>query len=517
DLLVDGVTSIDGDDFLFASTEAATLLPAASRPAISRLAAPHVAGVRAALLWLDGGDAAQASAVLEQTEWRDAESVVFDLRRVPLSILTPPLARRYAHALIDCGRYRDARELAALLDGEERELLLARAERRTGDYATALARLERMPPTLLHAEVLRLLNRCDEAARVLDACDGDGVAYERAVLAFDSRGQIDRAWMGEDYLSLRFATYLALERGAFVEASEAAAQSHRLARCTTERIDASLDRLFAIFTAGEWDAARVAAIEALQEVEETQGDRAAGGILFALAWLAADNGQWAHASQRLERLRHYYAGTSDELRLHELQLLSAYLDFSRGKLAGAKRAAAAVLDAKNAQIREAAALILDEIDLIEGAKTPLRSTGRSGNVELTRRHERLRAGQRATAFELAVDAGSFAADAELRVLRTAALREFPYAPQDFDAPWCFATRNRLGQWHAIGSHRPDDFDEVDGTPDWIACSERELLYLEGCSRWSAEGRDAVAAIFRARSENQRLRRILEQEESARPA
>src|SRR6185436_16723795 len=139
DLLVDGVTSIDGDDFLFASTEAATLLPAASRPAISRLAAPHVAGVRAALLWLDGGDAAQASAVLEQTEWRDAESVVFDLRRVPLSILTPPLARRYAHALIDCGRYRDARELAALLDGEERELLLARGapHRRLRDRARA--------------------------------------------------------------------------------------------------------------------------------------------------------------------------------------------------------------------------------------------------------------------------------------------------------------------------------------------------------------------------------------------
>src|SRR6185436_14693239 len=288
-------------------------------------------------------------------------------------------------------------------------------------------------------------------------------------------------------------------------------------RCTTERIDASLDRLFAIFSAGEWDAARVAAIEALQEVEETQGDRAAGGILFALAWLAADNGQWAHASQRLERLRHYYAGTSDELRLHELQLLSAHLDFSRGRLGDAKRAAAAVLDAKNAQIREAAALILDEIDLIEGANAPLRSTGRSGNVELTRRHERLRAGQRATAFELAVDSRPVAADAELRVLRTVALREFPYAPQDFDAPWCFATRNRLGQWHAIGSHQPDDFDDIEGAPDWISCSERELLYVEGCSRWSAEGRDAVAAMFRTRSENQRLRRILEQEESARPA
>ena len=517
DLVVDGVTSIEDDGFVLVTDQAATLIPAASRPAIARVAAAHATGVRAALLWLDGGDSAQASAVLERTEWESAEAIVSDLRRVPLSVLSPPAARRYAHALIDCGRYRDAREIAALLQDDDRELVLARAERRTGDYAPALARLERMPPTVLHAEILRLLQRYSEAAAILDACEPcEEVAYERAVLAFDARGVIDRSWMREDYLSSRFITYLALDAQDYGRASQSAAESHRLARCVTEKIDASLDRVFALFCAGEWDAARIAAIEALQEVEETQGDRAAGGILFTLAYLAADNGQHAHASQRIARLRHYYASTNDELRLRELQLLSAHLDFSRGKLAAAKQAAMAAHEACTGQIREAATLILDEIALIEETKTELRSTGKSGNVELTRRHKLLRNGQRATKFELAIDAAPAPADVELRFLRKAALHDYPYAPADFDTLWCFATRNRLGQWHSIGSHHPEHFD-VEGEPDWIACSEREVLYIEGCSRWSADGREAVAAIFRARSENQRLRRMIEQEESARPA
>ncbi|PYQ30719.1 MAG: hypothetical protein DMF56_07930 [Acidobacteria bacterium] len=513
DLVVDGVTSIDDEAFVIATDE--PLISQSTRISISRIAAEHASGVRAALLWLDGGDSAQASAVLEKTEWPDAESIVADLRCVPLSILTPPLARRYAHALVDCGRYRDAREIASLLEGDDRELVLARAERRTGDYATALARLERMPPSVLHAEVLRLLERHDDAARVLDQCEADEErAYERAVLNFDAKREIDRSWMSDSYLSSRFETYIASDPIAF------AIKSHALARCTTERIDASLDRVFATFSSGDWNAARIAAVEALQEVEETQGDRAAGGILFTLAFLAADAGQHAHASQRIARLRHYYAGTSDELRLKELPLLTAHLDFSRGKLADAKRAAASVLEIGSAQIREAAALILDEIDLIEGRKSPLRSNGKSGNVEMTRRHEHLRAGQRATTFEIASDAQPVPADVELRFLRTAALREFPFAPSDFDTPWCFATRNRLGQWHAIGSYEAEDFEvlyEGRDEPDWIECSERELLYVEGSSRWSGDAREAIAALFRTRSENQRLRRVVQQEESARPS
>jgi DNA-binding NtrC family response regulator len=540
ELVVDGVTSIRNDVFTFVSTstraEAARRIPPASRPSICRAAAAHASGVQAALLWLDAGDAERAAAVLEETSWPTAAATVEALRRVPQSLLTPPLARRYAHALIDCGRYRDAREVA---QGDE--LVLASVERHTGDYATALARLERMPSRgfdaeLLRAEILRLLDREADARAALASCapstDEERIrlTYERAL-----HGDGD-APPPEHYLAARLATYRALERGDYDAAFVNAAESHRRARNVIERVDASLDRLFAKFSAGAWDEARAVAIEALQEVEETQGDRAAGGILFTLAYLAADAGQWAHASQRIARLRRYYGTTHDALRLAEIDLLTAHLDFTRGRFADARRAAQAVFERRGQhdQIEEAAALILDELDWLERRATKLRSAGRSGNAELSRRRARLAAnaadesdpfftfrkairdGAVDHARELAQQHGLHFEPApapvelELRVLRNAAIRDFPYEPHDFEPRWCFATRNRLGQWNAIGSQ---PFQQND-SPDWIECSERELLFVEGSARWSAEGRDAVAAIFRTRAENHRLRRVLDQDEQA---
>jgi DNA-binding NtrC family response regulator len=549
ELAIDGVTTVDSTSFTFADDavreEAARLIPAGSRASLCRVAAAHATGVRAALLWLDGGDADAAARTLEQTQFASASETVDALRRVPRSILTPDLAIRYAHALIDCGRYRDARELDT---GDD--LVLARIERRTGDYATALARLARLDSPgalLLRAEVLRLLGRREEALRVLDRC-GDSVEadYERG------QHELEVQLPSDHYLAARLATYHALDvTGDYAEAAAQAKTAHGRARTIIEKIDASLDRLFAVFSGGDWDEARAVAVESLREVEETQGDRAAGGILFTLAFLAADSGQWAHAAQRIARLRQYYSSVRDELRLAELQLLDAHLDFSRGLFANARAAAHAVYErrAHHDQIREAAALILDELDWMDNAKRPLRSTGTSGNVELTRRRERLTGSARATrnaehatvpdalfAFRAAVknndektaralalehdlyfEAAAPPADAELRILRAAATRDFPFAPHDLDLPWCFATRNRLGQWHATGSYTPPSLEDVDGAPDWIACSERELLYVEGASRWSSDGREALAAIFRVRSENHRFRRLLEQEEGARPA
>ncbi len=515
DLAVDGVTSLDGDALVFASDaireQAALLVPAASRPAICRVAAAHAHGVDAALLWLDAGEPALAAEVLEQSEWS-----VDALRRIPRSVLTPALASRYAHMLVDCGRYRDACDVAP-----RDELVLARAERRMGDYATALVRLERLPPSfevsLLRAEVLRLLERRPDAQRALAECvpatDEESVRldYERGVHGGD----------------------VTLPSGHFLTAYLAQRESRHLARNTVERIDASLDHLFAVFSAGRWDEARAIAVEALQEVEETQGDRAAGGILFTLAYLAADNAQWAHASLRIARLRHFYTTTRDSLRLAELALLQGHLDFTRGRFADARRHAQAIYDERclHDQIREAAALILDELDWLDGNRG-MRATGQSGNTELTRRSNGIYSGvpaelfafrravkekDHATAnaiadrFGIVYEAEPVQAEVELRVLRAAAMREFPFGPHDFGIGWCFATRNRLGHWNAIGPHPLDDSD------DWIECSERERLYLEGSSRWSAEGQEAVAAIFRARAENHRLRRLVEQEESARPA
>jgi len=519
ELVVEGVTAIEDGAITFASDaireHAARLVRAPSRASICRVAAMHARGVDAALLWLDAGDSQRAAEVLEGTAL-SAE----DLRRVPRSILTPALASRYAHALIDSGRYRDARELAPF-----DELVLARAERRMGDYATALVRVERLAPsfetTLLHAELLRLLGRDAEAMTTLATCtpsneeDRVRVDYERAL-----HGEAVTLPAGH-YLDAR----LSMDGTA----------SHARARTTIERIDASVDRVFSAFTAGRWEEARAMAVEALQEVEETQGDRAAGGILFTLAYLAADDGQWAHAALRIARLRHFYTATRDTIRLAELHLLDAHLDFCRGRFADARRNAGTVYGEQRAheQIREAAALILDELDWMEG-KSGHRATGTSGNAELTRRRQRVYSGipeqlfafrkaiaendhaqaeRVAARFGIAYEAAAAPADVELRALRAAAAREFPFSPHDFEVPWCFATRNRLGQWNAIGSLA---FDDATGT-DWIEIGERERLFIEGCSRWTAEGRDAIAAIFRMRSENHRLRRLLEQEESARPA
>ena len=537
ELVVDGMTSLDEHSFAFASDalrdEAARSIPAASRASICRVAATHADGVRAALLWLDAGDPESAARVLDASEW-----TVSELGHVPLSVLTPPLLVRYAHALIDCGRYRDARDL-----GTGDELVLARVERRMGDYATALARLDRVEPSpevqLLRVELLRLLDREEESARELERCARSTEAdYERALLG------IGVTLPPGHYLAARLATYRAVERHDYAEAARGAAAAYARARNTIERIDAALDRLFAVFSAGEWDAARAVAVEALREVEETQGDRAAGGILFTLAYLAADAGQWAHASQRIARLRHYYSSNGDSVRLAELQLLTAHLDFSRGRFADARRAALTMCErhGHHDQIREAAALILDELERMDG-RSPRFATGRSGNAELTRRHARLHrdwqnaegdsvpaklirfraavanadtAAAQAIAAELdlAFDAAPAPAEIELRLLRAAATREFPFAPHDFDVPWCFATRNRMGQWNAIGSYQAPGFDHLDGAADWTACSEREYLYIEHSSAWTADGREAVAAMFRTRAENHRFRRLLEQEEHA---
>jgi DNA-binding NtrC family response regulator len=559
ELVVDGVTSLDDNAIAFASDavrdEAARRIPHASRAGICRVAAEHATGVRAALLWLDAGEPSSAAQLLEQTQWTNAEETVAALRSVPRSILTPALAKRYAHALIDCGRYREACDVAA-----DDEFILARAERRMGDYATALGRLERLDPTfdvlLLRAEVLRLLDREEEAQRVLAQCT-PSTDEERVHLDYERGLHGLEVTLPDHYLLARLETYRALARGDYENAACFARESHGRARTMTERIDASLDRLFAVFSAGEWDEARAIAVAALHEVEETQGDRAAGGILFTLAYLAADQAQWAHATQRIARLRHYYTSTRDEVRLGELQLLTAHLDFSRGRFADARRAAQAIYERRaHDQIREAAALILDEIDLMEGKKLAPRSTGKAGNAELKRRHERvvswasrvqhgekapatpnaqhtttpdalfafriaIATGDRATAaalaheYDLTLESTTPPTEHELRILRSAATREFPFAPHDFELPWCFATRNRLGQWNAIGSYAAPSYDQL--TDDWMECSERELLYFESASRWSGEGRDAVAAIFRTRAENHRFRRLLEQEESARPA
>jgi len=543
ELLIDGVTSIENDTFVFA-LDLSGLVPEASRAALCRVAANVT---NDPLLLVRSGDLALAAEKLESFRWSSAEETVRILREFPRHALTETLADTLAAALIDRGRYSEARAIT------KNDRLIAKCERRTGDYAAALDRLERMDhrdfdAALLRSELLFVAGRYDEAHVALKECEPHGeeerarLSYHRAILANEA-GQSFAGRIEDPYWLARHATYRAIRHRNAGAALESTAISLDLAKTVPDRIDVCLDRVFVLFTAGRWRETRAEAMDALALVEETDGDRAAGGILFTLAFLAADDGQWVHASHHIERLRHFYSGVGDARRLRELDLLTAHLDFSRGRFERARIAASAALEAElSSQMIEAAHLILDEIDRIEGVSTPLRSTGRTPNVELARRHRRLLGdesdatplerfrtalarGDRKTAERLARELGieiemPSAAMSELHVLRAAATRDFPFGPHDLGAVrWRFATRNRLGHWSEIGSLPPiaaTELDRVMSTPvpDWIVCSDRELLYIDGLARWPAESRDAIAALFQTRAENHRLRRLLEQEEPA---
>ncbi len=410
DVLVDGITSLDDGAILFASAAvrdaALELIPPASRPFLCRVAAKAAEEngdtVRAAELLVEAGDTKRAAELLEGVTWRSQDEAIHVMRSLPADALTPALRRTLANALLDCGRYRDARDVAT------DEVTLARIERRLGEYTSALTRLEQIAERdfeadLLRGELLCLTKRHDAAHTAFAACrprtDDEHVrlGYARAVLAIES-GQSDEAeWMlvdapSREYLVARVESYRCEAHGDAGAAIAIADRAVERARTVVERIDAMLDRVFALFSSGRWEEARAEAMRALAVIDETQGDCAAGGVLFTLAYLCADDGQWAHAAQRIARLAHFYRGTRDQQRLAELDLLAAHLDFSRGRFESARVAATAILSRALApQVREAAALVIDEIATIEGTTAPMLATGGAGNRELADRHALLRA------------------------------------------------------------------------------------------------------------------------------
>ena len=296
------MTHVQDGDFCFESeairAHCARHIAEPARSALCRTAAAAVEPERAAFLLIDAGDVAAGVTRLESLQWKNSEEIVEKLRVLPPSTLSPRLAHLLAHAYVDGGRYRDASLLAPFVECEEREFLLARCDRRAGDYDTALDRLDRLTTPgfaaqILRCEILRVAARFGEASAVLSgvepATDEEFVnaAYESSLLGLEVDRTYDLAWTDRDhYLAARFLTYRALTDSDFVSAEQLARDALRLARSPIERIDAWLDLVFATFSAGRWNETRSRALEALSVIEETQGDRAAAGILFTLTYLA---------------------------------------------------------------------------------------------------------------------------------------------------------------------------------------------------------------------------------------
>ena len=124
------------------------------------------------------------------------------------------------------------------------------------------------------------------------------------------------------------------------------------------------------------------------------------------------------------------------------------------------------------------------------------------------------------ASELSIDmpvAAGVHAGLDVETLRLAASAEYPFRAQTFLLPWCHATRNRLGHWSQDGSRVFDaatlDRVALDREIDWLRCDDRELRTWKVRSSWPQASRDAIAAMFRTRAENHRLRRLIEHDDS----
>ena len=600
DLLIDGIVERHGESIEFVSRRVRDTvldwLPLSSRRTLTGVAAevsielddPLSAG---ALLGRECDP--RAVGHLERAlDTADRAEVAAVLSALPVEAFRASnrLIRFLADTWIEDGRYDDARELAAHAEPPLADFLLARIERRTGLYTAALERIEAcesgrsdFETQVLLAELLYINHRFADARRVLEAITPSTTrertlhGYAGALVAAETGMRCDDTWSSiaeplADYLGARLDGYQAFAANDLNRALRSAEDACRKATSRIEAIDAAVDRVFALFCSGRWSDARSEAMEALTLVDETQGDRAAGGLLFLLAYLAADDGQWVHAEHRIVRLRRHYADTQDEVRLAELDLLAAHLDFCRGRFSAAKKTAQSMLGGDLLpQIREAAALIVDEIHSIEKTNAPLLSTGASGNVEFTERHQVIaaRRGSRvdeaalslfhrhlllwergesqsppnastgteklkvfrsallrsdmevanalATELDLTVKSMEDGRHAELRALRAVLTTDYPFTAGVFDGlDWCLATRNRLGQWQQIGSRKmsPAELDGIDieQQRDWIPCSDRELLFLSGVSVWSEPAREALAAAVHLKAENFRLRRLVEQED-----
>ncbi|MEO8218425.1 MAG: sigma 54-interacting transcriptional regulator [Acidobacteriota bacterium] len=553
DLLVRDVTAIRQGSFEFIGAGVCEFLkdslPENSYPPLARLAGEvlvrHGRPRTAAALFVAGSEANRARELLEDLAISPDPELIALLETLPKEFIqsSPVLVETLCRAWLASGCYRRAMGMAAFASGNAQHIVAAHARRRMGSYAAALAALARcdgpesFEQALLRGEIYRLTDDERGAAEAfasakLLAVNSEEMArvgYQSALLELDAGRGAPTDWMAEDdrgFLSACFRSYVALREPDFVEAAAASQEAFALARTVPEQADVALDLLYVHFESGLWEAARHQARAALTLVEETEGDRAAGGILFTLAYLCADDGRFLQAREKINRLQHFYAANSDDRRQRELALLEAHLALAEGRHGQARQLADDVLHANfGSDIRQAAALVIDELEWIEGSATSVRSEAGSSR-ELIARHLLQRArcegvvpaemetGFNRTLAEWEIETirggpaplpKATSGSEKLRLLRslrgitrrirreslTAALKSLceqtgvlPETPANdgqlnelemmqrvassefpFDSltdfSWRFATRNRLGRWTELGSLAPLDAAELD--------------------------------------------------------
>jgi len=417
DLAQDGIAVIDDASLRFQDETIRLALvkcvPDSSRAGLAAAAAGLIREsgdpAQSAALYLEAGKVEDAISIIERVS-NDADS---SRRMAMIDLLAPgDLARsslltaEKTRLLIQNGRYVSAKELSARLPHPMREFLMASCERRLGHYGAALDLMDQVTPNdrdfenwLLRGELLRLCDRYDESreafaqAAILGHSTADKLrlGYERSMLAFDAGEAPAEAWLdlarGTNYWCERYRTYRALNSRDYAAGQSASEHALAAASGISEKVDAALDLMNTRFLAGEWEDARREARTALILLEETEGDRGAGGVLFTLSYLCADEGLFQESQQKIERLRHFYRATGDHRRLNEIDLLVGHLAFSRGDWDEARRMGESVLRGKfGDEIMEAARIMLDELDLITGNDIPLRGTGQTACAELSDRH-----------------------------------------------------------------------------------------------------------------------------------
>jgi len=424
DLALERISSLTSDGFRFASESVRTALAeqlsfATSSPlcrAAASLLSIDGAFVDAAALYLQSGDAPMARESLERSckEPGDRDDVAAIIGRFPDSFLRSSalVCEQLAQALIRQGAYSRSRDFSPFAQSPMRETLQALAYRRQGKYAKALQILEALPGIdfthlLLEGEILRLTGQCSEAGERFAQCrtlissdqERHRLDYEMALTSLDENAIPQEEWLadaesaGSQYLGARYRSYLAHAGHDYMSAVQYASRARDLAQTVPDQIDASLDVLYAWFMAGSWEQARHEARRTLAMVEETDGDRAAGGALFTLAYLCAEEGQWDESAEKIGRLRRFYSLVNDQERLKEVDLLVAQNALTRCSFDRAATLASSLLESKprSPLIREAAGLIVDEVNWIRGQDQPLHASGGTGCVTLDNRHALMRA------------------------------------------------------------------------------------------------------------------------------